>query len=84
MLAVRCRYLSFLVMGLIIAPALVAIVMVLEVMARAEKYTEVFMKTEDGDYEVKDGVDLDDLDFSGQPRLRVKKKKFELVEVCVG
>ena len=78
-----CRYLSFLVMGIVIAPALIAIVMVLEAMSRAEKYTEVFMKTEDGDYELKDGVDRDDLDFSGQPRLRVKKKKFELVEVFV-
>lgn len=56
--------------------------MLLEAMARAEKYTEVFMKTEDGDYTVKDGVDLDGIDFSEQPR--VKKKKFEIVEVhCV-
>jgi hypothetical protein len=76
------RYLSFLVMGIIIVPAVIAIVMILEAMARAEKYTEVFMKTESGEYEARGGVDLEDRDRAADNhRLRVKKKKFEIVEV---
>jgi hypothetical protein len=70
-------------MGTIIVPAVVAIIMILEAMSRAEKYTEVFFKNQDGEYELKDGVDLDELDYDGQPRLRVKKKKFEIVEVML-
>lgn len=68
-------------MGLIIAPAIIAIIMILEAMARAEKYTEVFAKKEDGSYRVKEGVEIDTMNNNGQPSLCVKSQKFEIVEV---
>lgn len=77
------RYLSFLVMACIIVPAVIAIGMVLETMARAEKYTEVYMRTDTGDYEMREGMNLQGMDETGEVRLRVKRKKFEIVEVCI-
>lgn len=60
-----------------------AINMILEAMSRADKYTEVFEHTSDGDYVLMDGVkedQLPNLHPEGE-LLLVKEKKFEIVEV---
>lgn len=69
------------VMAVVIVPCLIAVVMLLEAMSRADMYTEAFLKTKDGDYKLRHGVDMDDLKQGGGRRLLVKEKKFEVVEV---